>query len=87
MTITQMNPVSNLSRDRLIRQLNEKLAAKFRDIIACLVYSNLLEHTAYTEIASNLERYAAVDYKHAQQLAKQIARLGGVPVIAPMAAA
>lgn len=82
MTINHMNPISKLSRDRLIRQLNENLAAKFRGIVISLVYSNLLEHSAYTEIANILERNAEADYKLAQQLAKQIARLGGVPVMA-----
>ena len=83
----KMDPISNLSRDRLIRQLNEDLAAKFRDIVACLVYSNILEHSAYTEIANNLERHAAANFKLTQRIAKQISRLGGVPVVAPMAAA
>lgn len=72
---------SDPTRERMIQLLNEDLASEFQAIVAFIVYSQVLESSAYTAIARELERHAAGDFQHFKQLAKQIESLGGIPCV------
>lgn len=75
----QVNLRSDSIRDRIIELLNDDLASEFQAMIACIVYSQVIEKSGYAEIAREMERHAAGDFQHIKQLAKQIESLGGLP--------
>jgi bacterioferritin len=72
-----------LSREQLIKALNEDLAREYQAIIAYVVYSQVLKGAAYMNIAAELEKHAGEELKHALIIARQIDYLGGMPVVAP----
>jgi len=69
----------NITREKMIRLLNEDLAGEYQAIIAYTVYSQMLKGAAYTDIARELEVHATEELQHA----KQIDYLGGVPCVTP----
>jgi bacterioferritin len=73
----------NLTREQMIRLLNEDLAGEYQAIIAYTVYSQMLKGAAYTDIARELEAHAAQELQHAIKIARQIDYLGGVPGVTP----
>ena len=73
----------NLTRDQMIKLLNEDLAGEYQAIIAYTVYSQVLKGAAYTDIARELELHAAEELQHAIKIAKQIDYLGGMPGVTP----
>ena len=74
-----------VSRQRLIELLNEDLAREYQAIIAYVVYSQVLKGAAYMTIASELEKHAEQELKHALIISKQIDYLGGMPTVKPLA--
>jgi bacterioferritin len=74
---------SPLSRQELIRLLNDDLAREYQAIIAYVVYSQVLKGAAYMNIASELEKHAAEELQHALIISKQIDYLGGMPTVTP----
>jgi bacterioferritin len=76
-------PAPMLTREILIRLLNEDLAGEYQAIIAYTVYSQMLKGAAYTDIARELARHAAEELQHALKIARQIDYLGGVPGVTP----
>jgi len=72
-----------ITREEMIRFLNEDLAGEYQAIIAYIVYSQVLKGAAYTAIASELERHAGEELQHAIKIAKQIDYLGGMPEVTP----
>jgi bacterioferritin len=72
-----------ISRQELIRLLNEDLSREYQAIIAYVVYSQVLKGAAYMNIAKELEAHAAEELSHALILSKQIDYLGGMPVVTP----
>jgi bacterioferritin len=72
-----------VTRESLIRDLNEDLAREYQAIIAYTVYSQVLKGAAYMNIADQLEVHAGQELAHALTLAKQIDYLGGVPTVQP----
>jgi bacterioferritin len=74
---------SPLTRQRLIELLNEDLAREYQEIIAYVVYSQVLKGAEYMNIAGELEKHAAQELKHALIISKQIDYLGGMPTVAP----
>src|SRR5436309_2845360 len=72
-----------VTREKLIKLLNEDLAREYQAIIAYVVYSQVLKGAAYMNIAGELEKHAAEELKHALIIAKQIDYLGGMPVVTP----
>src|SRR5438552_9838478 len=72
-----------ISREEMIRLLNEDLAREYQAIIAYVVYSQVLKGAAYMNIAKELEAHAAEELSHALILSKQIDYLGGMPVVTP----
>jgi bacterioferritin len=75
----------NVTREQMIRLLNEDLAGEYQAIIAYTVYSQVLKGAAYTDIARQLEVHAGQELAHAIKIAKQIDYLGGMPCVTPKA--
>lgn len=74
-----------VSREELVRLLNEDLAREYQAIIAYVVYSQRVTGARYMTIARELERHAAEELAHALLIAKQIDYLGGTPTVEPKA--
>ncbi len=74
---------TKISREQLIDLLNEDLGREYQAIIAYVVYSQVLKGPEYMSIASELEKHAAEELKHALTIAKQIDYLGGMPTVSP----
>jgi bacterioferritin len=72
-----------VTREELIRLLNEDLAREYQAIIAYVNYSQVLKGAEYMNIAGELEKHAAEELKHALIIAKQIDYLGGMPTVVP----
>jgi bacterioferritin len=74
---------NKVSRDELIKLLNEDLSREYQAIIAYVVYSQVLKGAEYMNIADELEVHAAEELTHAIAIAKQIDYLGGMPAVTP----
>jgi bacterioferritin len=83
MTKERMTAELNITREQMIRLLNEDLAGEYQAIIAYTVYSQVLKGAAYTDIARELEAHAGEELAHAIKIAKQIDYLGGMPGVTP----
>ncbi len=73
-----------MSREELIRLLNEDLAREYQAIIAYVVYSQVLKGAQYMSIADELETHAREELQHALIISKQIDYLGGMPTVMPL---
>ncbi len=73
----------SLSREQLIKLLNEDLSREYQAIIAYVNYSQVLKGAQYMNIAAELEIHAAEELAHAITIAKQIDYLGGMPTVTP----
>ena len=72
-----------VSREELIKLLNEDLAREYQAIIGYVVYSQVIKGAAYMNIAAELEKHAQEELAHALTIAKQIDYLGGMPIVKP----
>src|SRR6476646_57610 len=72
-----------VTREEMIRLLNEDLAREYQAVIAYVVYSQVLKGAAYTDIASELETHASEELDHALKISKQIDYFGGMPTVRP----
>lgn len=70
-----------VTRETLIKGLNEDLAREFQTIIAYVVYSQVLRGAEYMNIAGELEKHAGEELQHAITIAKQVDYLGGTPTV------
>jgi len=70
---------SAITRQQLIKRLNEDLSREYQAIIAYVVYSQVLKGAEYMSIAKELEKHAGEELQHALTVAKQIDYLGGMP--------
>ena len=70
-------------REQLIKDLNEDLAREYQAIIAYVIYSQVLKGAEYMGIATELEKHAGEELKHALIISKQIDYLGGMPTAQP----
>ncbi|MBL9125757.1 MAG: ferritin-like domain-containing protein [Planctomycetaceae bacterium] len=75
------SPDSRVSREQLIKNLNDDLAREYQAIIAYVNYSQVLKGAAFMNIAKELEKHAGEELAHALQIAKQIDYLGGAPTV------
>ena len=78
-----MSKDANISREEMVKLLNEDLAREYQAIIAYVIYSQTLKGAAYNHIAGELELHAAEELSHALLIAKQIDYLGGTPTKTP----
>jgi len=74
---------SKLTRNQLVDQLNEDLSREYQAIIAYVIYSQALKGAQYMNIASELEKHAGEELKHALTISKHIDYLGGMPTATP----
>jgi bacterioferritin len=74
----------DMTRDDLIKKLNEDLAREYQAIIAYVIYSQVLKGAEYMTIAKELEKHAGEELSHALTIAKHIDYLGGMPTNAPL---
>src|SRR4051812_12943027 len=74
-----------ISREQLIRLLNEDLSREYQAIIAYVNYSQVLKGAQYMGIAKELEKHAGEELEHALIIAKQIDYLGGMPSVTALA--
>ncbi len=77
------NDVSTISREDLVKLLNEDLSREYQAIIAYVVYSQVLKGAEYMSIAGELEKHAGEELQHALILSNQIDYLGGMPSVSP----
>lgn len=78
-----MNHTDKITRDEMIRLLNEDLAREFQAVIAYVVYSQTMKGAKFQAIAAELKKHAGEELSHALQIAKQIDYLNGTPVTVP----
>ncbi len=69
----------SVSREDLIKLLNEDLEREYQAIISYVVYSQALKGAEYMNIAGELEKHAGEELSHALIIANQIDYLGGMP--------
>jgi bacterioferritin len=72
-----------VTRDEMVRLLNEDLAREYQAIIAYVVYSQTMKGAPYTDIATELEGHAGEELAHALKIARQIDYFGGTPIVQP----
>jgi bacterioferritin len=72
-----------ISREEMVRLLNEDLAREYQAIIAYTVYSQVIKGAAYNSIARELQKHAGEELDHAIKIAKQIDYFGGMPTVTP----
>lgn len=70
---------TSITRDELIKGLQEDLSREYQAIMAYVVYSQALKGAEYQSIAKELEAHAGEELAHAITIAKQIDYLGGMP--------
>jgi bacterioferritin len=80
---TSGDGAATLTREQLIKLLNEDLAREYQAIIAYVVYSQVLKGAEYMNIAAQLELHAQQELQHALIVSKQIDYLGGMPTVTP----
>ena len=74
---------TKISREEMVRLLNEDLAREYQAIIAYVVYSQVIKGAQYNSIADELEKHASEELSHAIQIARQIDYFGGMPTVTP----
>ena len=70
-----------ITREQLIKLLNEDLAREYQAVIGYVVYSQVIKGAQYMNIAAELEKHAHEELQHAIIIAKQIDFLGGMPTV------
>ena len=73
-----------VTREQLIKNLNEDLAREYQAVIAYVVYSQVLKGAQYMSIAKELEKHAGEELSHALTISKHIDYLGGMPGATPL---
>lgn len=68
-----------VTREVLLKGLQEDLSREYQAIIAYVVYSQALKGAEYMAIAKELEVHAGEELQHAITVAKLIDYLGGMP--------
>lgn len=70
-----------ITRDELVKSLNEDLSREYQAIISYVVYSQVLKGAEFMNIAGELEKHAGEELSHALVISNQIDYLGGMPVV------
>src|SRR5438046_10598985 len=71
----------SLTREDLIKALNEDLSREYQAIISYVVYSQVLKGPQYMNIAAELEVHAQQELAHALVISNQIDYLGGLSAV------
>ena len=75
---------SKITREQMVKLLNQDLAREYQAIIAYVVYSQTIKGAAYNHIAAELAVHAGEELQHAIAIAKQIDYFNGTPVTVPL---
>jgi bacterioferritin len=75
---------TTMTREQLVKALNEDLSREYQAIIAYVVYSQVLKGAQYMSIAQELEKHAGEELQHALTVSKHIDYLGGMPTASPL---
>jgi bacterioferritin len=78
-TQVRENATTSVTRQDLIKGLQEDLSREYQAIMAYVVYSQVLKGAEYQSIAKELEIHAGEELAHAITISKQIDYLGGMP--------
>ncbi len=78
-----MNKDVKITREQLVKNLNEDLSREYQAIISYVIYSQTIKGAAYNHIAGELEKHAVEELSHALLIAKQIDYLNGTPTKTP----
>ena len=78
-TQAKENATTSVTRQDLIKGLQEDLSREYQAIMAYVVYSQVLKGAEYQSIAKELEIHAGEELAHAITISKQIDYLGGMP--------
>jgi bacterioferritin len=78
---SKASSTGTISRDELVKLLNEDLSREYQAIISYVVYSQVLKGAEFMNIAGELEKHAGEELAHALVLSNQIDYLGGMPVV------
>ena len=70
---------TSVTREDLIKGLQEDLSREYQAILAYVVYSQAIKGAQFMAIASELELHAAEELAHAITIAKQLDYLGAMP--------
>jgi len=81
---TMTDERKTVTREQLIKNLNEDLAREYQAVIAYVVYSQVLKGPQYMSIAKELEKHAGEELSHALTISKHIDCLGGMPGATPL---
>jgi bacterioferritin len=73
-----------ITREKLVKALNEDLSREYQAIIAYVNYSQVLKGAAYMNIADELAVHAKQELDHALQISNHVDYLGGMPSVTPM---
>ena len=84
-TTIAREPHTTITREQLVKVLNEDLAREYQAVIAYVVYSQILKGAQYMNIAQELEKHAGEELQHALIVSKHIDYLGGMPTATPLA--
>jgi bacterioferritin len=75
--------MANVTREELIRGLNEDLAHEYNAIISYMLFSRLVSGPLRLELSGFLEGEIADELEHAKFLSNKIVALGGRPATEP----
>lgn len=75
----QDKAIPSVTREDLLKGLQQDLSREYQAIMAYVVYSQALKGAEYMSIAKELELHAGEELAHALIIAKQIDYLGGMP--------
>ena len=75
----QDKAIPSITREELLKGLQQDLSREYQAIMAYVVYSQALKGAEYMSIAKELEVHAGEELAHALIIAKQIDYLGGMP--------
>jgi bacterioferritin len=73
-----------VTREELVKLLNEDLSREYQAIISYVVYSQALKGAEYMNIAGELEKHAGEELQHALIVSNLVDYLGGMPAATPM---
>ena len=78
-----MKDETKITREQMVKLLNEDLAREYQAIIAYVIYSQTMKGAEYNHIAQELETHASEELAHAIKIAKQIDYFNGEPTNKP----
>jgi bacterioferritin len=72
-----------ITREELVKLLNQDLSREYQAIISYVVYSQALKGAEYMNIAGELEKHAGEELRHALIISNIVDYMGGMPASSP----